>query len=156
MRDAAWRIIEFLQGAVRLLQCLYGGRPFKAIVTLLALLCVCVPAVRAELLVPMDLEQTNHLKAYGLAYQVLEEGANVRWLLNFRGGSFLLPEGADCEREARALGVKVERVDAGAVAHILGLIEEGNMEVILLEKAPRIAIYAPPNKQPWDILRDRL
>ena len=74
-----------------------------------ALLISCVvlqsaPA-RADLLVPMDLEQTNHLKAYGLAYHALEGGSNVRWLLNYRGGSFLLPDGEGYEREARALGV---------------------------------------------------
>jgi hypothetical protein len=105
---------------------------------------------RAELLVPMDLSQTNHLKAYGLAYYALENGSNVQWLLNFRGGSFLLPGTPRYALEAQARGVKVENVDGVAVARILGRVEEENMEAILLEKAPKVAIYAPPNKQPWD------
>ena len=117
---------------------------------MLALLALAASSARTELLVPMDLEQTNHLKAYGLAFHVLQGGSNVRWLLNYRGGSFLLPEGEVYEREARALGVLVERLDAGEVSRILGIIEESNMELVLLEKAPRVAIYAPPNKQPWD------
>jgi len=150
MREAAERIIQPLHCAGRLLRGLSGGWPFGAFAALLAALCICAAAAQAELLVPMDLAQTNHLKAYGLAYQVIEGGSSVRWLLNFRGGSFLLPDGADYEREARALGVKVERVDAGTVSRILGRIEESNMEIVLLEKAPRVAIYAPPNKQPWD------
>ena len=122
----------------------------RSLPVLLVLLCISTSLVRAEFLVPMDLEQTNHLRAYGLAFQALERGSKVRWLLNFRGGSFLLPDGPDYEREARALGVKLERIVAADVARILGLIEESNMEVVLLEKAPRVAIYAPPNKQPWD------
>ena len=117
---------------------------------MLALLALAASSARTELLVPMDLEQTNHLKAYGLAFHVLQGGSNVRWLLNYRGGSFLLPEGEVYEREARALGVLVERLDAGEVSRILGIIEESNMELVLLEKAPRVAVYAPPNKQPWD------
>jgi hypothetical protein len=104
----------------------------------------------ADFLVPMDLSQSNHLKAYGLAYHVLERGGNVRWLLNYRGGSFLMPETAGLTFEAQALGVRMERVDGSAIAAILKEIDGGNMDVVLLEKAPRIAIYAPPNKQPWD------
>jgi hypothetical protein len=150
MRDGRGRILEAPRHAGRLLQGLCGRRLVRTLAVLLALPCFGAAAARAELLVPMDLEQTNHLKAYGLAYQAIEGGSNVRWLLNFRGGSFLLPDGAEYEREARALGVKVEQVDAGAVSRILGQIEESNMEIILLEKAPRVAIYAPPNKQPWD------
>jgi hypothetical protein len=122
----------------------------RILLSILVILSLAAPSARADLLVPMDLEQTNHLKAYGLAFHALEEGSKVRWLLNFRGGSFLLPDGADYEREARALGITLERIDAGGVSRILGRIEESNMEIILLEKAPRVAIYAPPNKQPWD------
>jgi hypothetical protein len=128
----------------------FGRTAVKTLPSLLGLLSILAAPLRAELLVPMDLEQTNHLKAYGLAYQAIAGGSNIRWLLNYRGGSFLLPDGEEYEREARALGVLVERVDAGAVSRMLGEIEESNMEIILLEKAPRIAVYAPPNKQPWD------
>jgi len=107
-------------------------------------------AYASALLVPMDLTQTNHLKAYGLAYYVLEKGENVRWLLNYRGGSFLLPDNAAFLLEAEARNVKVERVTGSDVATIMKTIEHENMEVVLLEKAPKIAVYAPPNKQPWD------
>ncbi len=107
-------------------------------------------AALADYLVPMDLSQTNHLRAYGLAYDALAGGGNVRWLLNYRGGSFLLPERAGLARDAEARGVRIERADGAAVAAMLREISESNAEVILLEKAPAIAIYAPPNKQPWD------
>lgn len=106
--------------------------------------------VRSEYLVPMDLSQTNHLKAYGLTYHALERGSTAKWLLNYRGGSFLLPENSFISREAQLLGVRVERVDGAAVAAIFAAIEESNAEIVLLEKAPAIAVYAPPNKQPWD------
>ena len=125
-------------------------RTLRLIPALLSLVSLTAAPARAELLVPMDLEQTNHLKTYGLAFHALEGGSNVRRLLNYRGGSFLLPDGADYEREARAMGVIVERIGAGDVARIMGQIGESNMEIILLEKAPRVAVYAPPNKQPWD------
>ncbi len=107
-------------------------------------------SVCAEILVPMDLAQTNHLKAYGLAWQVLSRGGRVRWLLNYRGGSFLIPDMPGIAMEAQIRNVLTENIDGEAVAGILRTIEESNMEVVLLEKAPAIAIYAPPNKQPWD------
>jgi hypothetical protein len=105
---------------------------------------------RADYLVPMDLSQTNHLKAYGLAYYVLARGENVKWLLNYRGGSFLIPETSAFATEASARNVRLERVDGSQIAAILQEINESNADVVLLEKAPAIAIYAPPNKQPWD------
>jgi hypothetical protein len=105
---------------------------------------------RADFLVPMDLSQTNHLKAYGLAYHVLAKGENVKWLLNYRGGSFLIPERSAFSMEAQARGVRLEVVDGARVATILQEINDSNADVVLLEKAPAIAIYAPPNKQPWD------
>jgi hypothetical protein len=102
------------------------------------------------ILVYMDLEQTDHLKAYGLAYWCLEQGLTVEWLLNYRGGSFLT-EGRDfVVRAARLKGVAFSGLSTGDVAGIHGLIEQENMEVVLLEKAPAVAIYAPPEKEPWD------
>ncbi|MDD4858372.1 MAG: asparagine synthetase B [Candidatus Krumholzibacteria bacterium] len=116
-----------------------------------ALAVVSIAAVaRADFLVPMDLSQTNHLKAYGLAYHVLASGENVKWLLNYRGGSFLIPETNAFSLEASARNVRLERVDGAQIAAILQEIDESNADVVLLEKAPAIAIYAPPNKQPWD------
>jgi hypothetical protein len=102
------------------------------------------------MLIPMDLSQTNHLKAYGLAYNLLVAGVQVEWLLNYRGGSFLARLGSAAELEARVRDVRFEKVGAADVAQIKGQIEHGNMEVVLLEKPPRLAVYTPPNKQPWD------
>ncbi len=121
--------------------------------TLALLLCglplAAVPA-RGELLVPMDLAQQDHIKAYGLAYKVLKAGSRVEWLLNYRGGSFLLEEREAFARLARLMGVSVETVSPQQVAAIHAQIEQENMEVMLLEKAPRVAVYTPPNLSPWD------
>ncbi len=108
-----------------------------------------IPA-EASLLVPMDLSQKNHLKAYGLAYWSLTQGANVEWLLNYRGGSFLVEDIEILRRRALVLGVTFEEVGAVAIAGIRAEIAEENMESVLLEKAPKVAIYTPPDKQPWD------
>lgn len=101
-------------------------------------------------LIPMDISQGNHLKAYGLVYSVLERGGEAKWLLNFRGGAFLVPDDAAVAAEAGVRGVSLKRVGSRELAAIYAEIEKENMEVVLLEQAPRIAVYAPPNKQPWD------
>lgn len=98
----------------------------------------------------MDLEQSNHLKAYGVAYWVLEQGINVEWLLNYRAGSFLLPAVDALERVCRLRGVSYQIVSAADVSSIYADIEANNMERVLLEKAPKVAVYVPPNFQPWD------
>jgi len=103
-----------------------------------------------KLLVPMDLSQTDHLKAYGVAYWVLERGINVEWLLNYRGGSFMIGYDEGAVRQCRIRGVKFELLDGSAVAGVYSTVDENNMEVVLLEKAPSIAVYTPSNKQPWD------
>ncbi len=125
-------------------------RTTRILLALAVILAVTTVDVSADFLVPMDLSQSNHLKAYGLAWYVLARGGNVRWLLNYRGGSFLVPETAGLTLEAQARGVRMERVGGSDIAEILREIDSSNMEVVLLEKAPEIAIYAPPNKQPWD------
>ena len=102
------------------------------------------------ILIPMDLKQTDHLKSYGIAYWILEKNVNVEWLLNFRGGSFLFPHSSVFENECRLRGVYYEIVSAVQVNDIYATIEENNMEKVLLEKAPKIAVYTPPNSQPWD------
>lgn len=103
-----------------------------------------------QLLVPMDRSQTNHLKAYGLTFWVLERGETAEWLLNYRDGSFLLPDTEAVRREAALRGVSVTPLDGGDEARIRGEIQDANMEAVPLETAPRIAIYTPPNTQPWD------
>ncbi|MFH1689180.1 MAG: asparagine synthetase B [Candidatus Eisenbacteria bacterium] len=102
-------------------------------------------------MIPMDLAQTDHLKSYGVAYWALERGYRVEWLLNYRSGSFLILDGlADVRSECRYRGVSWEEPDGAALARIYQQVEEENMEVVLLEKAPAIALYAPDNIQPWD------
>lgn len=98
----------------------------------------------------MDLLQKDHLKAYGIAYWVLTQNINVEWLLNYRGGSFMLDEYSDIVKEAKIRGVTVETLTGQDVITLYGKIDANNMEVVLLEKAPKIAIYSPPSKQPWD------
>jgi len=98
----------------------------------------------------MDLSQSDHLRAYGLAYHVLQTGREASWLLNYRSGSFLLEDTDFARREAALMGVKVEPVSEAEKAQIFAQIESENMDRVLLEKAPKVAIYAPPNKQPWD------
>ncbi len=102
------------------------------------------------ILIPMDLNQTDHLKAYGVAYWTLKRGVNVEWLLNYRGGSFLMQNFPELKQECLIRGVKAEEIDAASANRIYAAIEQENMERILLEKAPEIAVYTPPNTQPWD------
>lgn len=103
-----------------------------------------------KVLIPMDLSQTDHLKAYGVAYWALDSGIQVEWLLNYLGGAFLLDQYPELERQLLLRGVSFRRVTASEAAQIYSAIEQENMDKILLEKAPKIAIYAPPNKQAWD------
>ena len=115
-------------------------------------LCILgtLPAQAQNLLIPMDLSQTDHLKAYGIAYWALERGINVEWLLNHRAGSFMLGYDEGVARQCRIRGVRFEVLDGSAVAEVYRTVEENNMEVVLLEKAPAIAVYTPPNMRPWD------
>lgn len=101
-------------------------------------------------LIPMDFVQTDHLKAYGVAFWSLNHGVNVEWLLNYRSGSFLIPVFPGLEAECRFRGVKYEIIGAAEANSIYATIESENMERVLLEKAPKIAIYTPLTKQPWD------
>lgn len=103
-----------------------------------------------KILIYMDLKQTDHLKAYGIAYWALERAIPVEWLLNYRGGSFMLDYYPAVERELRLRGVAFSNIDGAQAAQIYAEIEQQNMDVVLLEKAPKIAIYTPPNKQVWD------
>jgi hypothetical protein len=98
----------------------------------------------------MDDAQTDHLKAYGFCYRALERGVKAEWLLNYRNGSFLLPADAAAQRDAALAGVSVESIDDGRASAIRAEIQDGNMDAIPLEKAPKVAVYAPPNAPPWD------
>jgi len=106
--------------------------------------------VGPSLLIPMDDSQSNHLKAYGVTYRALRRGATGEWLLNYRGGSFLLPADAPTQRDAALAGVRADAVADGDVVAIRGDIAAANMDVVPLEKAPLVAVYVPPNAAPWD------
>lgn len=106
----------------------------------------------AYILIPMDQKQANHLKAYGIAYMTLEQGVEVKWLLNYRGGCFLIQNQQLLANECLVRGVSYEIIADGQANNILTEIarEDINQDAISMQKAPKIAVYSPPNKQPWD------
>lgn len=110
--------------------------------------------IRANfILLPMDdASQKNHLKAYGITYWVLTKDYKASWLLNYRGGSFLLPDATEIRKECQIRGVSFELLSDGEANQILDEIASPsqNMETVVLEKAPKIAVYTPKGKQPWD------
>jgi len=107
---------------------------------------------QAKVLIPMDLKQTDHLKSYGVAFWVLQHNGEVDWLLNYRGGSFITDYSDVVARECRVRGVFFEALGAGEASSIYAEVQrdDNNMDVVRLEKAPRIAVYVPPNFKPWD------
>ena len=110
------------------------------------------PLSAQKILIPMDLKQTDHLKAYGIAYWVLTKNIEVDWLLNYRGGSFMIDGLATVSSECRIRGVLFEEISGSQAARIYAEVqdENNNMDAIRLEKAPKIAVYVPPNFLPWD------
>lgn len=118
------------------------------------LFLLCVGQVYANfILLPMDdVSQKNHLKAYGITYWVLSKDYKASWLLNYRGGSFLLPDAPEIRKECQIRGVSFEILSDGEANQILEEISSPsqNMETVVLEKAPKIAVYTPKGKQPWD------
>lgn len=113
-----------------------------------------VESARAQdkILINMDVDQTDHLKAYGVTFWALKKGMGIDWLLNYRGGSFMADYSDLLASECRIRGVSFERIDGSSAQSIYNLVqgEEKNMDVVKLEKAPRIAVYVPPGNQPWD------
>ncbi len=105
---------------------------------------------QAYFLVPMDSHQTDHLRAYGVAYHALELGLETEWLLNYRGGSFLIQASPDLQAYAEVLGVSIEPLSASQVQQIYQQIDQANMNRVVLEKAPKVAVYIPPYAEPWD------
>ena len=100
----------------------------------------------------MDKNQQNHLKAYGIAYYAIERNIKVDWLLNYQGGSFLIKQNRDIEKECKLRNVSYNIIADIQSTIILQSISspEVNQDVVRLERAPKIAIYSPKNKQPWD------
>ena len=106
----------------------------------------------SQILVPMDKTQSNHLKAYGVTYWILNQGEEAEWLLNYRGGSFMFNYVPVFEEELRIRGVSYEIISDAQSAAILEEISspEANMDAMRLDKAPKVAVYSPKSKQPWD------
>ncbi|MCK7589832.1 asparagine synthetase B [Subsaxibacter sp. CAU 1640] len=125
----------------------------KKIALLLLFVFFGFKSYASYILIPMDAEgQKNHLKAYGVTYWTLEKQLKVNWLLNYRGGSFLLPDTEAIQRECQIRGVSYEILSDTKTEEILNLIASPsqNMEAVILEKAPKIAVYSPKGNLPWD------
>ncbi len=125
---------------------------FKRIFLLLLVSALVQPIKAAYLLIPMDETQKDHLKAYGITYWVIEKGGEAQWLLNYRFGSFLFKYDKSFENECLTRGVTFETIPDAKANAILNEISspELNMDAVKLEKPPKIAVYSPPDKLPWD------
>lgn len=121
-------------------------------IIILAILLSHLFSYSSSILIPMGDSQKNHLKAYGVAYWVLQNGIEVQWLLNYQGGSFLIQNLKDIENECVIRGVSYEIIADVKASGIINEIsaDEVNMDAVKLEKAPKIAVYSPKSKLPWD------
>ncbi|NBC26698.1 MAG: asparagine synthetase B, partial [Bacteroidetes bacterium] len=128
----------------------------KRMVTCITLLIALVFSIQLHaqdrVLIPMDASQNDHLKAYGVIFNHLLERESGQWLLNYRGGSFITRNSADIVQKARVKGVTVEMISQAEARQIIEEVEKPNVNtsVVNLEKAPKIAVYAPPGTMPWD------
>ena len=124
----------------------------KKISILVVLLFIQLQVIASNILIPMDKGQTNHLKAYGAAYWMLNNQLTIEWLLNYRGGTFMCPHSVTIEEELTIRGIRYEVITDGQANGIRNQIAnpDVNQEIIQLEKAPKIAVYTPKGKQPWD------
>ncbi|MBB5395825.1 hypothetical protein HDC91_001874 [Mucilaginibacter sp. AK015] len=119
---------------------------------LLAFLLLTQLTRAASILIPMDDEQKDHLKSYGIAFWTLKNGETVDWLLNYRGGSFMMKYDQKLEQECKIRGVSYEVLSDAKANEILTEVSDPsvNMDMVKLEKAPKMAVYSPKNKLPWD------
>lgn len=125
----------------------------RRFILLVFVILFTVPSWASYILIPMDSDsQKEHLKAYGITYWTLERQLKVKWLLNYRGGSFLIPDSEEIRKECQIRGVSFEILSNSKTEEILNLIASPsqNMNAVVLEKAPRIAVYSPKGNQPWD------
>ena len=124
----------------------------KKLSLLLFFCSIIFSAKAAYIFIPMDESQSNHLKAYGIAYYAIELDVKVDWLLNYQGGSFMIKRHSAIENECNIRGVSYQLIADVQSTQILQSIAspEVNQDVVRLEQAPKIAIYSPSNKQPWD------
>lgn len=121
--------------------------------TALLLLLTALPArALQDLLVPMDASQSDHLKAYGVVYWALQRGEPVDWLLNYRGGAFLVSDFSGLQNELALRGITYEPLSGTTVAQLIAEVESNraNTALVRLETPPRIAVYAPEQTLPWD------
>jgi hypothetical protein len=128
---------------------------FKAsgVFLLIFLMLFSFNSFASHILIPMDAEtQQDHLKAYGITYWTLNKNIKVQWLLNYRGGAFLFPDSEELQKECRVRGVSFEVISDRKTEEILEEVQSPsrNMDVVLLEKAPKIAVYSPSGNKPWD------
>ena len=130
---------------------------FKGILTMRGMLILCLiflfrVAEANSILIPMDTKQTNHLKAYGIAYWILRNDIEVDWLLNYRRGSFMVKQHPAIQNELVIRGVSFEVISDAQANQIITEIASPavNYDVMKLEKYPRIAVYSPKSNQPWD------
>ena len=125
----------------------------KKIIFTLLFICLACKTYASYVFIPMGVDnQKNHLKAYGITYWVLNKDLKVKWLLNYQGGSFLLPDTEAIQRECQIRGVSFDVISNAKAEAILEDISSPsqNMEAVVLEKAPKIAVYTPEGKLPWD------
>lgn len=128
-----------------MIRCLFKILSFFILITIF-------PFAQNKILIPMDLRQTDHLKAYGVTFHALENGLKADWLLNYRGGSFLIDQSDKVVSECLMEEVYFEQISLSQAAQIYSEVqsEDNNMDVVRLEKAPKIAVYVPPGFSPWD------
>jgi hypothetical protein len=122
----------------------------RLLLPVLLALATAALAEPAMILIPMDLTQTDHLKAYGIVHRMLQRGQKVEWFLNYRAGAFMFRPEAQAVRECNLNGVAYQPVSADEVVQIRATIVKSNMESVMLERATKVAVYAPPTVEPWD------
>ena len=124
----------------------------KKILSFIWVTLLCLQSQAAHIFVAMDNTQTNHLKAYGMVYWILAQGSEAEWLLNYRGGSFMFKYVSEFEKELIARNVSYEVISDSHAVQIKTEIAnpDFNMDVMNLQVAPKIAVYSPKSKQPWD------
>jgi hypothetical protein len=121
---------------------------------LILICCLLLPVLgrASSILIPMDDAQQNHLKSYGIAFWMLKNGGEVNWLLNYRGGSFMAQHSSTIETECKIRGVSYEVISDAQASTIITEVSDPsvNMDLVKLEKAPKMAVYSPKSKMPWD------
>ncbi len=124
----------------------------RFLLVLLIILSLSANSFASSIFIPMDQSQTNHLKAYGIAYWVLQQDVEVDWLLNYKGGSFLMKYYQNFENELIIRGISYQVISDAQANQIVSEIASpsSNTDVMKLEKAPKVAVYSPKSKQPWD------